>query len=181
MTRLTLRLFGPPRLALDGAPVETDRRKALALLAYLAVTKQSHSREALAALFWPDYDQSRAYAYLRRTLWEINQAIADAIGFSFFSQTTSDDQPMQKRQLLNYLNQKQMLLVLDNFEHLLSGVSLLTDALRAAPQSSITDCQPTARPAHDAGQSDGHRRNPRPNRRRRPRRRTAGLHFEPPG
>jgi hypothetical protein len=47
-------------LELDGAPVETDRRKALALLAYLAVTKQSHSREALAALFWPDYDQSRA-------------------------------------------------------------------------------------------------------------------------
>jgi hypothetical protein len=60
VTRLTLRLFGPPRLELDGAPVETDRRKALALLAYLAVTKQSHSREALAALFWPDYDQSRA-------------------------------------------------------------------------------------------------------------------------
>ena len=77
MTRLTLRLFGPPRLDLDGAPVETDRRKALALLAYLAVTKQSHSREALAALFWPDYDQSRAYAYLRRTLWEINQAVGE--------------------------------------------------------------------------------------------------------
>jgi len=77
VTRLTLRLFGPPRLELDGAPVETDRRKALALLAYLAVTKQSHSREALAALFWPDYDQSRAYAYLRRTLWEINQAVGE--------------------------------------------------------------------------------------------------------
>lgn len=77
MTRLTLRLFGPPRLELDGAPVETDRRKALALLAYLAVTKQSHSREALAALFWPDYDQSRAYAYLRCTLWEINQAVGE--------------------------------------------------------------------------------------------------------
>ncbi len=77
MTRLTLRLFGPPRLELAGALVETDRRKALALLAYLAVTKQSHSREALAALFWPDYDQSRAFAYLRRTLWEIHQAVGE--------------------------------------------------------------------------------------------------------
>ncbi|HET7089904.1 MAG TPA: tetratricopeptide repeat protein [Anaerolineae bacterium] len=77
MSRLTLYLFGPPRLELDGAPVAIDRRKALALLVYLAVTRQSHSRESLAALFWPDYDQSRAYAYLRRTLWEINQALGE--------------------------------------------------------------------------------------------------------
>ncbi len=77
MPRLSLRLFGPPRLELDGAPVETDRRKALALLAYLAVTGQSHSRETLAALFWPEYDQSHAFAYLRRTLWEINQMVGE--------------------------------------------------------------------------------------------------------
>ena len=77
MPRLSLRLFGPPRLELDGAPVETDRRKALALLAYLAVTRRDHTRDALAALFWPDYDQSRAYAYLRRALWEIHQAVGE--------------------------------------------------------------------------------------------------------
>ncbi len=84
---------------------------ALALLAYLAVTRQSHSRESLAALFWPDYDQSRAHAYLRRTSLAsvgdpafIVSAIADAVGFSFFSQSAADDQPMQKRQLLNLLS-----------------------------------------------------------------------------
>ncbi|HLE26902.1 MAG TPA: tetratricopeptide repeat protein [Anaerolineales bacterium] len=77
MPRLTLHLFGPPRLELDGVQVETDRRKALALLAYLAVTRQSHTREALAALFWPEREPSRAYAYLRRALWEVNQAVGE--------------------------------------------------------------------------------------------------------
>ena len=46
------------------------------MLVYLAVSGQSYTREALATLFWPDYDPSRAYAYLRRTLW----ALKDALG-----------------------------------------------------------------------------------------------------
>ena len=65
---LKLFLLGAPRIELDGAPVQVDRRKAVALLAYLALTGQSHSREALAALFWPEYEPGRAYAYLRRAL-----------------------------------------------------------------------------------------------------------------
>jgi hypothetical protein len=76
-------------VTLDDVAVTTERRKALGLLAYLAAgssaaggprtgevaTPAAHSREALAALLWPDYDQSRAMAYLRRTLWELNQVI----------------------------------------------------------------------------------------------------------
>ena len=62
MPRLTIRLFGSPELELSGRPVETDRRKAVALLAYLAVTGIPQSRDALAALFWPDFDTSRDYA-----------------------------------------------------------------------------------------------------------------------
>jgi hypothetical protein len=38
MSRLALYLLGPPRLELDGEPVEIGRRRAVALLAYLAVT-----------------------------------------------------------------------------------------------------------------------------------------------
>ncbi len=77
MSGLKLLLFGPPRVELNGQPVNTERRKALALLTYLAVTGASRSREALATLFWPDYDQSRASAYLRRTLWELNQMLGE--------------------------------------------------------------------------------------------------------
>lgn len=73
MPALSLRLFGAPQLACDGEQITVSRRKAVALLAYLAVTRQSHSRDALAALFWPDADQSRARAALRSALWSLNK------------------------------------------------------------------------------------------------------------
>ncbi|HEX5396222.1 MAG TPA: AAA family ATPase, partial [Candidatus Limnocylindria bacterium] len=66
--RLSLRLLGSPLVEVDGAAVETDTRKAIALLAYLAVTGAPQSREALAALLWPEHDQAHAGAALRRTL-----------------------------------------------------------------------------------------------------------------
>jgi DNA-binding SARP family transcriptional activator len=45
-------------------------------LAYLAVTRQRHSRDVLAALLWPEYDQAHARATLRRTLSALNKALA---------------------------------------------------------------------------------------------------------
>ena len=75
MSRLGLYLLGPPRLELDGEPVQIGRRKALALLIYLAVTRRRHSRDALATLFWPEYDQSSARADLRRTLSVLTRAL----------------------------------------------------------------------------------------------------------
>ncbi len=75
MSQLALQLFGPPKLEMDGTPVHIPRRKATALLAYLAVTGQTHSREALATLLWPENDQSSARAELRRTLSVLNRAM----------------------------------------------------------------------------------------------------------
>ncbi len=54
-------------------------------------------------------------------------ALAGALGFSFYSSTNP------RNQLLNYLSEQQMLLVLDNLEHLLEGVELVADILRRAP------------------------------------------------
>jgi DNA-binding SARP family transcriptional activator len=73
--RLALTLFGSPRIELDQQPIAVDTRKAIALLAYLAMARQPHSRDALAALLWPEYDQSHAYAALRRTLSALNKAL----------------------------------------------------------------------------------------------------------
>lgn len=74
MSRAKLYLLGSPRIEYEGVPVEVDTRKAIALLAYLAVTQQYHSRDALAALLWPEYEQDRARAVLRRTLSPLAKA-----------------------------------------------------------------------------------------------------------
>ena len=65
MSRLELYLLGPPRVELDGKLLHLSRRKALAFLAYLAVTGRPHSRDSLATLFWPQHDQKSARAELR--------------------------------------------------------------------------------------------------------------------
>lgn len=71
-----LLLLGLPRIERAGEPVEVDTRKALALLAYLAVTRQRHGRDVLATLLWPEYDQTHARGALRRTLSVLNSALA---------------------------------------------------------------------------------------------------------
>jgi predicted ATPase/DNA-binding SARP family transcriptional activator/Tfp pilus assembly protein PilF len=58
-------------------------------------------------------------------------AIAEAVGFSFSGQ----DAP--KRQILNYLRGKEMLLILDNFEHLLEGAEFVAEILRQAPEITL--------------------------------------------
>ncbi|GAB4578987.1 MAG: BTAD domain-containing putative transcriptional regulator [Anaerolineales bacterium] len=90
MPRLEIALLGHPLIKIDGNLMDADRRKATALLAYLAVTGGTYTREQLATLLWPDYERENAFAYLRRTLWEINQALGknwiladrDQIGFN---------------------------------------------------------------------------------------------------
>jgi predicted ATPase/Flp pilus assembly protein TadD len=47
------------------------------------------------------------------------------------------DERTAKDQLLDYLRQKQMLLILDNFEHVLEGAALVTEILQSAPQVQI--------------------------------------------
>jgi DNA-binding SARP family transcriptional activator len=41
--------------------------------------KQEHSRESLATLFWPEYDQDRALKNLRRILWSLNQSLPEGL------------------------------------------------------------------------------------------------------
>jgi len=61
----------------------------------------------------------------------IFSAIANAIGFRFYT-----DAPPQE-QLIDYLHHKQMLLVLDNFEHLLEGTDLIAQLMANAPLLKI--------------------------------------------
>ena len=80
--RLVVHLIGTPPFQLNDRPVTASRRAVIALLAYLAVRDTEHPahrhpRESLAALLWTDYDQAKALANLRHTLWEVTQFIGD--------------------------------------------------------------------------------------------------------
>jgi predicted ATPase/DNA-binding SARP family transcriptional activator len=77
MPQLSLFLFGPPRIEVDGIPVNITLRKGIALLAYLAVTDSRHTRDHLASLFWPGYGQWDARRNLSRTLSDLNQLLPD--------------------------------------------------------------------------------------------------------
>jgi predicted ATPase/DNA-binding SARP family transcriptional activator len=68
-------LFGAPCLERNGVTVEVDTRKAIALLAYLTLTGQRQRRDTLAALLWPEHDQTSARGALRRTLSTLNKAL----------------------------------------------------------------------------------------------------------
>ncbi len=61
----------------------------------------------------------------------ITAAIASALQISFYGQ---DDPNIQ---LMNYLRTKHVLLIIDNYEHLLGGVELLAILLAAAPRLKI--------------------------------------------
>jgi predicted ATPase/DNA-binding CsgD family transcriptional regulator len=57
--------------------------------------------------------------------------IAEIVGFSFYGSDPAI------KQLLDYLRERKMLLVMDNFEHILDGAALVTDILQAAPQVRV--------------------------------------------
>ena len=75
MPYLSLTLLGSPQVQLNGMPVEIAAQKALALLAYLAITGVSHRRDFFATLFWPDYRQTDARTYLRQALHELTKTV----------------------------------------------------------------------------------------------------------
>lgn len=77
-------------------------------------------------------------ADVRQAEWEITAAMAAVVGLF-----VGERQNLQE-QLFAFLRAKELLIVLDNFEHLLAGAGLLNRILRAAPNISflVTSRQP---------------------------------------
>lgn len=66
-----------------------------------------------------------------RLVGHITQTIAEALKFPLATHETP------RHQLLRYLKKKQLLLVMDNFEHLLNGAGIVSEILQAAPAVRI--------------------------------------------
>ena len=75
MDELQLCLFGIPRIEYQGRPIRIERRKAIALAAYLALAGKRHSRDVVADLLWPDLDREHGRSALRSTLRALTAAI----------------------------------------------------------------------------------------------------------
>src|SRR3954468_22926375 len=74
---LEIRLLGVPRVLRGGQPATFETRKAMALLAHLALAERPRPREALCALLWPDLDLDRGRGALRRTLSTLRSGIGE--------------------------------------------------------------------------------------------------------
>jgi len=73
-------LFGLPHILVNGDEIHLKRRKSLALIAYLAVSRHFQSREHLANLLWSQLSDKRAFQGLRNLLLDIRSTpIADLL------------------------------------------------------------------------------------------------------
>ncbi|MCB0121825.1 MAG: NACHT domain-containing protein, partial [Caldilineaceae bacterium] len=79
MSHVTLQFLGRFSVTIDTTPVTTFHSdKARALLAYLALEPQEHSRTQLATLLWPEIDDPSARTNLRNTLHRLRQTLDGA-------------------------------------------------------------------------------------------------------
>lgn len=76
MATLELKLLGGMELRLCGSPLKLRYPSAQALLAYLAVSGEPHSRDALADLLWGELTGPEAKANLRRVISSLRQDLA---------------------------------------------------------------------------------------------------------
>jgi DNA-binding SARP family transcriptional activator/tetratricopeptide (TPR) repeat protein len=74
-SRLEISLLGPPEVLIDGRPLHTDTRKAVALLAYLSQRETAPTRDHLVTLLWPDSSPERGRGALRRTVSTLRSAL----------------------------------------------------------------------------------------------------------
>lgn len=75
--KLEIQLFGPPQIITDTGQITFATRKAIALLAYLAIEggEQAVSRNKLSDLLWPITDEKKSRTNLRYTLHILQKAV----------------------------------------------------------------------------------------------------------
>ncbi|MFN8445924.1 MAG: tetratricopeptide repeat protein [Caldilineaceae bacterium] len=78
-TGLQIYLLGQLRIERNGEPLQLPRRKVEALLAYLLLHPERHSRDALATLFWGDTSDVKARHSLRTGLATLRQYLGEAL------------------------------------------------------------------------------------------------------
>ncbi|HEY6582527.1 MAG TPA: AAA family ATPase [Rubrobacter sp.] len=74
---LSVRLLGLPEVSFEGRSLRPRRKKALALLCYLATEEGPRHRRELAELFWPESEERPARTDLRSILSKLRKALGE--------------------------------------------------------------------------------------------------------
>ncbi len=119
-----LTLVGPGGIGKTRLAIEASRQIAANLAGAPAPEDQAAEPALADGIYFIALDSLSSAEFLASTL-------ADALNFSFYGGTDPASQ------LISFLREKQMLLVLDNLEHLPEGVHLLGALLKQAPQVKI--------------------------------------------
>lgn len=72
---VTIRLFGPPEILVEGEPLVVDTRKAIGIVAFLAASGSPQPRATLLGMLWPELDEIHARGALRRTLSTLRRGL----------------------------------------------------------------------------------------------------------
>ncbi len=81
---LRLHMFGRPHAVLNAAaPLDSLTGKPLALLCYLAMTRQAHARTTLAGLFWGELPEADARNNLRVALSKLRRDLDDYLHITY--------------------------------------------------------------------------------------------------
>jgi DNA-binding SARP family transcriptional activator/predicted ATPase len=92
--QLRIKVLGPPEVLLGDSPVTFERNKALALLVYLAMSRQVHARDALAALLTDTPTGSDARKQLRTVLDELHRKLGNYLDIRRQTIALAPDQPI---------------------------------------------------------------------------------------
>ncbi|WP_455381641.1 BTAD domain-containing putative transcriptional regulator [Salinispira pacifica] len=76
---ITVSVLGPPEITRDSKSIRLGRKKAAALLVFLVMSRQWHTRDFLAAFLWPEQSQEEARASLRKALFVIRSALGGSV------------------------------------------------------------------------------------------------------
>jgi DNA-binding SARP family transcriptional activator len=94
LPRLRIMALGPPQVLLGDAVVTFARRKALALLTYLAVSGGVHARDALAVLLTDAAADAEARSQFRSTLKDLRSRVGERLVVTPTTIGLANDQPI---------------------------------------------------------------------------------------
>ena len=91
---LAVQLIGTPLVRRGATTLHFQRRRTLALFAFLLLTQRAHQREALATLLAGDADPKAARHALRNALAELRELLGDQLLISRQSVAFAPTQPL---------------------------------------------------------------------------------------